>query len=528
MEDLKNLPHVTSLHKDLQVEYKEAVVGQVTGSVPEWINGSWYRNGPGIIHFEKQTVNHWFDGMALAKRFLIQNGKVSYVSQLIEGQSKCKNVKAGKIVVSEFGTPATHQGLEKVIKMVTGPDLTDNCLINFMCAGRHLMAITEGNTAIQLDPNTLDTMKILDLSKYFPVHVMGSHPLHDVDQKLSWTFTSSILDHGHTKYHLVSIPGAKADLSTDLTCKQVLENCKVVNSINAASRFSPSYHHSFSMTRENAIFVEMPLRLDISSLATAHLVGKSCVDCMQVQENLQTTIHVVPKHKNKKHELTYQCEPMYIWHYVNTYEDDGHLVLELCAYKGADFHKKYYIDDLLLPPSEYAEKFRERSHRIIRMVLPLSKKPTAQVGDNLVELSWTSCTATLMKDNMVNLTSETICEGADFPVINENYRGLDYEFFYSPGGEYLPPGDMLCKVSTKTKRKTHEFKEKDCWFSQPCFIPNPEKSAEDQGILISSVNHANGNPFLLMLDAEDFTEVARVHFDANIPPDIHGVFISNE
>ena len=46
-------------------------------------------------------------------RFLIQNGKVSYVSQLIEGQSKCKNVKAGKIVVSEFGTPATHQGLEK-------------------------------------------------------------------------------------------------------------------------------------------------------------------------------------------------------------------------------------------------------------------------------------------------------------------------------------------------------------------------------------------------------------------------------
>ena len=76
----------------------------------------------------------------------------------------------------------------------------------------------------------------------------------------------------------------------DLTCKQVLENCKVVNSINAASRFSPSYHHSFSMTQENAIFVEMPLRLDIGSLATAHLVGKTCIDCMQIQENLQVCL----------------------------------------------------------------------------------------------------------------------------------------------------------------------------------------------------------------------------------------------
>ena len=36
----------------------------------------------------------------------------------------------------------------------------------------------------------------------------------------------------------------------------------------------------------------------------------------------------MPKEKNKKQELTYQCEPMYIWHYVNTYEDDEHLVLE--------------------------------------------------------------------------------------------------------------------------------------------------------------------------------------------------------
>ena len=68
----------------------------------------------------------------------------------------------------------------------------------------------------------------------------------------------------------------------------------------------------------------------------------------------------------------------------------------------------------------------------------------AELGENLVQLSWTSCTAELTKNNVITLTSETIYEGVDFPVINENYRGLDYEYFYSSGGEYLPPGEMVC------------------------------------------------------------------------------------
>ena len=62
---------------------------------------------------------------------------------------------------------------------------------------------------------------------------------------------------------------------------------KVINSIYASSRLNPSYHHSFSISKNFAIFIEMPLKLNIASLATAHMVGKTCIDCMVEIPNQQ-------------------------------------------------------------------------------------------------------------------------------------------------------------------------------------------------------------------------------------------------
>ena len=53
MEDLKNLPHVTSLHKDLQVEYKEAVVGKVTGF---YLIASWGMEGHEFLCVGHQQI----------------------------------------------------------------------------------------------------------------------------------------------------------------------------------------------------------------------------------------------------------------------------------------------------------------------------------------------------------------------------------------------------------------------------------------------------------------------------------------
>lgn len=76
------------------------------GQIPLWINGSMYRNGPGIFEVGDSQYNHWFDGLALLHKFVISNGKVEYRSKYIKSEAYEKNMAANRIVISEYGTMA--------------------------------------------------------------------------------------------------------------------------------------------------------------------------------------------------------------------------------------------------------------------------------------------------------------------------------------------------------------------------------------------------------------------------------------
>ena len=58
----------------------------VQGEIPLWLQGSLFRDGPGIFDIKKHDgsfyhINHWFDGIGVLHRFTIQNGKVTYKSR---------------------------------------------------------------------------------------------------------------------------------------------------------------------------------------------------------------------------------------------------------------------------------------------------------------------------------------------------------------------------------------------------------------------------------------------------------------
>jgi carotenoid cleavage dioxygenase-like enzyme len=41
------------------------------GTIPRWLNGSLYRNGPGMFEVGEHKFKHWFDGMSMLQRFQI-------------------------------------------------------------------------------------------------------------------------------------------------------------------------------------------------------------------------------------------------------------------------------------------------------------------------------------------------------------------------------------------------------------------------------------------------------------------------
>ena len=75
-----------------------------TGTIPDWLEGSLYRNGPGMYEVGETKYNHFFDGLAKVHKFKIKDGNVTYQSRFLETETYKKNMAANRIVVTEFGT----------------------------------------------------------------------------------------------------------------------------------------------------------------------------------------------------------------------------------------------------------------------------------------------------------------------------------------------------------------------------------------------------------------------------------------
>jgi carotenoid cleavage dioxygenase-like enzyme len=52
-----------SLQDEVRVERLE-----IRGALPEWLTGSLIRTGPALWDLPGQSMNHWFDGMAMLHR----------------------------------------------------------------------------------------------------------------------------------------------------------------------------------------------------------------------------------------------------------------------------------------------------------------------------------------------------------------------------------------------------------------------------------------------------------------------------
>lgn len=63
--------------RSLEEEISEPIKGKVIGTIPNWLNGSLLRNGPGRLKVGEMTFKHLFDSSALIHRQLKLRDKYS-------------------------------------------------------------------------------------------------------------------------------------------------------------------------------------------------------------------------------------------------------------------------------------------------------------------------------------------------------------------------------------------------------------------------------------------------------------------
>ena len=76
----------------------------VEGKLPPWLSGALLRTGPAKYDLERQTLNHWFDGLAMLHRFGFADGQVSYRNRFLQSNSYREDMAAGRLVRGEFAS----------------------------------------------------------------------------------------------------------------------------------------------------------------------------------------------------------------------------------------------------------------------------------------------------------------------------------------------------------------------------------------------------------------------------------------
>jgi carotenoid cleavage dioxygenase-like enzyme len=105
------------------------------------------------------------------------------------------------------------------------------------------------------------------------------------------------------------------------------------------------------------------------------------------------------------------------------------------------------------------------------------------------------------------------------------FNGRPYRYAY--GASANAPGEFL-NVALKLdvqERSFEVWQEEGCYPSEPVFVRAPDAEAEDHGVALSVVLDTRArNSFLLVLDAESWTEVARAQVPQHVPLGFHGQF----
>nr|XP_009005053.2 carotenoid-cleaving dioxygenase, mitochondrial isoform X1 [Callithrix jacchus]XP_054097534.1 carotenoid-cleaving dioxygenase, mitochondrial isoform X1 [Callithrix jacchus] len=523
------LPSVAPLLTTVE-EAPRGISARVWGHFPKWLNGCLLRIGPGKFEFGKDKYNHWFDGMALLHQFRMAEGTVTYRSKFLQSDTYKANSAQNRIVISEFGTLALPDPcksvFERFLSRFEPPAMTDNTNVNYVQYKGDYYLSTETNFMNKVDIETLEKTEKVDWSKFIAVNGATAHPHYDPDGT-AYNMGNSFGPYGFS-YKVIRVPAEKVDTG------ETIHGARVICSIASAERGTPSYYHSFGMTRNYIIFIEQPLKMNLWKIATSKIRGKAFSDGISWEPQCNTQFHVVDKHTGQLLPGRYYSIPFVTFHQINAFEDQGCVVIDMCCQDNGRTLDVYQLQNLRKTGEGLDQVYNSAVRSFPRrFVLPLNVSLNAPKGDNLSPLSYTSASAVKQADGKIWCSHENLYQedldkegGIELPQINyAQFNGKKYRFFYGCGFRHLL-GDSLIKVDVVNKT-LKVWREDGFYPSEPIFVPVPGTSEEDGGVVLSVVITPNQNEsnFLLVLDAKNFEELGRAEVPVQMPYGFHGTFI---
>lgn len=422
----------------------------VEGELPAWLAGTLVRTGPAKFEVGGRSYRHWFDGLAMLHRFAFADGAVSYANRYLESRAYAAARDEGRIAYSEFATDPCRSLFRKAATLFSPPRFGDNANVSVDRIGDELVALSETPLPVVFDPETLAT---LGVGAPAPGQLTIAHP------------------HRHPRTgERVSYATHFGPVTTYRIYSEREELTRIV--VNR-----PAYMHSFAITERHLVLAEFPF---VALPVAIPLSGRPFIENYRWRPRRGTRFRIVDLETGKLR--TAHGPAFFAFHHVNAFEEDGDIVVDVCAYDDAEIVGALYLDRL-------------RSEA----PLPAPELRRYRIGADGVEV-----------ERLADV-------GLELPRIDYKHdNGRPYRYVYGVGpraaGDFL---NQIVKVDVvvKTARTWHE---EGAFPGEPVYV---------NGVLLSVVLDAESS-FLLVLDAGDLRELARARVPHHIPFGFHGRYLT--
>lgn len=469
-------------YESLRQEYAYWIE-EVEGQIPHDLNGTLFRNGPGLLDRNGQAYRHPFDGDGMVCAIAFQEGRAYFRNRFVRTEGFVAEQQAQKILYrGVFGTQKPGGLLANAFDL----RLKNIANTNVIYWGGQLLALWEAAEPHRLNPQTLETVGLDNLNGALqPGEAFAAHP---------WVDPACARAGG--KPRLVNF-AVKPGLSTTLTIFELDHHGTVVDK---HSHTVPGFAfiHDFAITPNYCIFFQNA----VSFNPLPYLVGlRGAGECVHFQPDRPTQVVIIPRWADAQGQRPIQTIPVqsgFVFHHANAFEQGDTLVVDSVAYNklpalqpDQDYRQ---VDFDALEPGQL---WRFRLHRV-----------QGTVERQLLE--------------------ERCCE---FPVVHPDRVGLPYRILYI-GAAHAPTGNAPLQAVLKLDVTTGD---RQVWsaapwgyVSEPIFVPRASApaDAEDDGWLLTLVfNAETERSELVILDAHDLREpVARLKLKHHVPYGLHGSF----
>ena len=457
-------PGFRSLRSEIH-DYRPAV----EGSIPGWLSGTLVRNGPGLFEVGDRRVNHWFDGLAMLRRYAIEDGAVRYSNRFLRTEAHA-DAMDGRLT-GQFGTDT--RGWRRLVDTVCSfglPEPTDNANVHVARIDGECVALTEAPRRVAFDPETLGTRGEFEFEGDIPEHVSAAHLVEDPHRGETIGFSTQF---GRPpRYHVYRIPAGSRRRET-------------VASVEARG---PAYIHDCSVTDEHVILVEPPLTLSVLGALDPRSDG--AVDMLRWDPERSTRVLVLDRESG---ELV--ADPTvgsaFVFHHVNAYVDDG-IVLDLVEFPDASI-----VDALSMSALDGVGFPDVPDGRLVRYRID----PEANTVDR-----------TRLYDG-----------GMELPRVPRSRTARPHRYAYGQATD-RDGANGLVKVDCAAGT-AREWWERSVYVEEPIPVLRPGAEAADDGVVLATALDAERErTSLLVFDAATLDVLARVPLPHAEPFGFHGRF----